>query len=232
MAFEKIIEEVTIADGKHADPMFLRKVVELGELLDIRHCVFTMGPPGAGKSSTWKTLKLAQDKDGRKTIFKDINPKVVNSDELYGFISLATREWKDGILSYTMRFLGQIEDENPKWLVFDGDLDATWIESMNSVMDDNKLLTLASNERIPLKGHMKMIFEIRDLRFATPATVSRAGILFISDSDGYQWRAFVKSWITQVRGDQEVKNDLKEKFDRYMPETLSHSRKYFKHIIP
>jgi dynein heavy chain len=216
----------------HPDPMFLRKVVELGELLDIRHCVFTMGPPGAGKSSTWKTLKLAQDKDGRKTIFKDINPKVVNSDELYGFISLATREWKDGILSYTMRFLGQIEDENPKWLVFDGDLDATWIESMNSVMDDNKLLTLASNERIPLKGHMKMIFEIRDLRFATPATVSRAGILFISDSDGYQWRAFVKSWITQVRGDQEVKNDLKEKFDRYMPETLSHSRKYFKHIIP
>jgi dynein heavy chain len=55
---------------------------------------------------------------------------------------------------------------------------------MNSVMDDNKLLTLASNERIPLKSHMKMLFEIRDLRFATPATVSRAGILYISDTDG------------------------------------------------
>jgi dynein heavy chain len=49
---------------------------------------------------------------------------------------------------------------------------------MNSVMDDNKLLTLASNERIAVKPHMRLIFEIRDLRFATPATVSRA-VFFI-----------------------------------------------------
>lgn len=98
---------------------------------------------------------------------------------------MATREWKDGILSKAMRSLGQIADTLPKWIVLDGDLDANWIESMNSVMDDNKILTLASNERIPLKPHMKMLFEIRDLRFATPATVSRAGILFISDSAGW-----------------------------------------------
>jgi dynein heavy chain len=232
MDFEKVIENTTIADGLHPDPNFLRKVVELGELLNIRHCVFTMGPPGAGRSSTWRTLAKAQDAIGKKTIWKDINPKVATSDQLYGFISMATREWKDGLLSKTMRDLGQIEDELPKWLVFDGDLDATWIESMNSVMDDNKLLTLASNERIPLKGHMKMIFEIRDLRFATPATVSRAGILFISDTDGYQWRAYVISWIAQLRADAETKAELKEKFDRYVPETLNHCQKFFKHIIP
>lgn len=112
---------------------------------------------------------------------------------------MATREWKDGLLSKTMRSLGQIPDTNPKWIVLDGDLDANWIESMNSVMDDNKLLTLASNERIPLKPHMRMIFEIRDLRFATPATVSRAGILFISDTLGTQWRSYVKSWIKQLK---------------------------------
>lgn len=73
---------------------------------------------------------------------------------------------------------------------------------MNSVMDDNKLLTLASNERIVLKAHMKLIFEIRDLRFATPATVSRAGILFISDTEGSQWRSYVKSWIIQLKCDE------------------------------
>ena len=56
---------------------------------------------------------------------------------------------------------------------------------MNSVMDDNKVLTLANNERIPLKPSMRIIFEIRDLRFATPATVSRAGILYISDDEGH-----------------------------------------------
>ena len=58
---------------------------------------------------------------------------------------------------------------------------------MNSVMDDNKILTLANNERIPLKANMRMIFEIRDLRFASHPTVSRAAILDISDDSGYQW---------------------------------------------
>lgn len=98
-----------------------------------------------------------------------------------------------------------MQDTNPKWLVLDGDLDANWIESMNSVMDDNKILTLASNERIVLKPHMRMIFEIRDLRFATPATVSRAGILFISDSFGTQWRSYQKSWINKKAYNEETK---------------------------
>lgn len=48
-----------------------------------------------------------------------------------------------------------------------------WIESLNTVMDDNKILTLASNERIALTPTMRLIFEISNLRTATPATVTR-----------------------------------------------------------
>jgi dynein heavy chain len=58
------------------------------------------------------------------------------------------------------------------------------------VMDDNRLLTLPSNERIRLLPHMKLIFEIRDLKFATPATATRAGILYISE--GKQWHNMVQ----------------------------------------
>jgi dynein heavy chain len=151
---------------------------------------------------------------------------------LYGVVLLATREWKDGLLSKTLRSLGQIPDSNPKWLILDGDLDANWIESMNSVMDDNKLLTLASNERIPLKAHMKMLFEIRDLRFATPATVSRAGILYISDTAGTQWRSYVTSWINKMKYDDERKKQLRELFDKYIAKTLFHCKKSFKHVVP
>jgi dynein heavy chain len=183
----------------YPDPEFILKIVQLGELLVIRHCVFTMGPPAAGKSTTWRMLAKANDKNNNKTTWVDLNPKVTSTNELYGFVMLATREWKDGLMSCTMRRLSQIEDDLPKWIILDGDLDANWIESMNSVMDDNKLLTLASNERISLKASMRLIFEIRDLRFATPATVSRAGILFISDTAGSQWRSYVKSWIAGLK---------------------------------
>ena len=230
--FEGVIEECAKESQLFPDPEFILKIVQLGELLEIRHCVFVMGPPGAGKSTTWKMLAKAQDKDGKKTTVRDLNPKVTSTNELYGVVLMATREWKDGLMSSTMRSLGQIPDTNPKWIILDGDLDANWIESMNSVMDDNKLLTLASNERIPLKPHMRLIFEIRDLRFATPATVSRAGILFISDTAGSQWRSYARAWIQRMKYDDQKKNDLQGLFDKYVAETLLHCKKAFRHVVP
>jgi dynein heavy chain, axonemal len=232
MRFEDVILKTTIAQNLHPEEKFIRKVVELGELLVIRHCVFTMGPPGAGKSTTWKTLAKSQTADGLKTTIVDLNPKVVSTNELYGVCDPKTRDWKDGLMSNRMRSLSEEPDNNPKWIALDGDLDANWIESMNSVMDDNKLLTLASNERIVLKPSMRLIFEIRNLKFATPATVSRAGILYISDFDGYQWRAYVKSWIAAQKYDAERKKDLQTLFDKYIDESLKHIKKTFKYTVP
>ena len=107
-----------------------------------------------------------------------------------------------------MRDLSNITTDAPKWIVLDGDIDPMWIESLNTVMDDNKVLipgrvksfiedahyikpvehslqvlTLASNERVPLTPSMRMLFEIGHLKTATPATVSRAGILFLNYAD-------------------------------------------------
>ena len=82
-----------------------------------------------------------------------------------------------------MRDLSNMPGDGPKWIVLDGDIDPMWIESLNTVMDDNKVLTLASNERIPLTPSMRLLFEVSHLKTATPATVSRAGILFINPQD-------------------------------------------------
>jgi len=217
--------------GNHPDEFFRLKVVQLEELLAIRHCVFVMGPPGAGKSQAWKTLGEARTIRGDKTKFVDINPKSVKTEELYGFISMATREWKDGLLSKIMRDLGEIPDEKPKWIILDGDLDANWIESMNSVMDDNKMLTLASNERIPLKPHMRLIFEIRDLRFATPATVSRAGILYISTDDGTQWQSLIQSWLKKLVAPDAAKETLSTCFTTYVKATLKWMAKFVGPVV-
>jgi dynein heavy chain len=102
---------------------------------------------------------------------------------------------------------------------------------MNSVMDDNKILTLASNERIVLKPHMRLIFEIRNLKFATPATVSRAGILYIDDAAGSQWKAYVKSWVVGQKYSDEIKKDLNLLFDKYVVEALRHMKKNFKSLV-
>ena len=179
-----------------------------------RHSVFLMGNPGSFKSSMWKVLKSAKTKVGDKTTVVDFSPKAISTNELYGSVNMATRDWKDGILSKTMRDLGLIPDTLPKWIMLDGDLDANWIESMNSVMDDSRLLTLPSNERIPLKPHMKMIFEIRDLNYATPATATRAGIVCTLDTDGVQWRSYVASYIKKL---QYVDKDRSEQVGALSP---------------
>ncbi len=52
-----------------------------------------------------------------------------------------------------------LQDE-AKYLVLDGDVDAVWVENMNSVMDDNRLLTLPNGERIRLQSHCRLLFEV------------------------------------------------------------------------
>jgi len=103
---------------------------------------------------------------------------------------------------------------------------------MNSVMDDNRMLTLASNERIPLLLHMRMIFEIRDLKHATPATVSRAGILYISTDDGSQWRSLINSWLVKQKYAEDIMTTFRNLFAKYIGDTLLWLLVNTKSIVP
>ena len=86
-----------------------------------------------------KTLFNTYKQDKKKPTWCDLNPKAVSNDELFGFVVQATREWRDGLFSVLMRDMANMSGEAPKWIVLDGDIDPMWIESLNTVMDDNKV---------------------------------------------------------------------------------------------
>ncbi|NXX93579.1 DYH9 protein, partial [Centropus bengalensis] len=229
--FESFVRQAVLDLGLQAEDNFVLKVVQLEELLTVRHSVFVVGNAGTGKSQVLRSLNKTYQIMKRRPVWTDLNPKAVTNDELFGIINPATREWKDGLFSSIMRELANITHDGPKWIVLDGDIDPMWIESLNTVMDDNKVLTLASNERIPLNPTMRLLFEISHLRTATPATVSRAGILYINSSD-LGWISPVSSWIDR-REIQSERANLTILFDKYLPICLDTVRtRRFKKIIP
>jgi dynein heavy chain len=230
MDFEKQIKQATVDMKLQPEDGFILKVVQLQELFEVRHSVFIVGNAGTGKSQIWKGLSRTYYNQKKKPMTVDLNPKAVTNDELFGIINPTTREWKDGLFSVIMRDLANMTSDGPKWIVLDGDIDPMWIESLNTVMDDNKVLTLASNERIPLTPSMRLLFEISHLRTATPATVSRAGILYINPGD-LGWNPQVASWI-DTREIQAEKANLTILFDKYVPLCMEAIKNRFKKITP
>ena len=138
--------------------------------------------------------------------------KAVTSDELFGSVNPTTREWRDGLFASILREQAAQSANNPnagpKWIVLDGDIDPNWIESLNTLMDENKILTLASNERIALTPQMRLIFEISHLRCATPSSVSRAGIIHLNVQD-LGWTPYITSWIESRLGDNSTATNVR-----------------------
>ncbi|SCN60390.1 dynein heavy chain, putative [Plasmodium chabaudi chabaudi] len=193
---------------------FVKKIIQLHDIINIRHCVFIMGEAGCGKTTLFNMLlEYQKTKLNLKTVSIKINPKAINIDDLYGSVHMKTREWKDGVFSKYMRSYSKKDDYDKAYIIFDGNLDSHWIENMNSVMDDNKVLTLSSNERILLKNHMNLIFEFSDLMFTTPATISRAGLVYFSVDPNSLWKNYFLSWID--KHDNFNKN-IKKLFEKLM----------------
>ncbi|XP_069922194.1 dynein axonemal heavy chain 10 isoform X1 [Oryctolagus cuniculus] len=214
--FNDAVEQVLEDKGYVILPVQVDKVVQLFETMLTRHTTMVVGPTGGGKSVVVNTLCQAQTRLGIMTKLYILNPKAVSVIELYGILDPTTRDWTDGVLSNIFREINRPTDKKErKYILFDGDVDALWVENMNSVMDDNKLLTLANGERIRLQAHCALLFEVGDLQYASPATVSRCGMVYV-DPKNLKYQPYWKKWVSQ-RQNKVEQNDLDRLFDKYVP---------------
>uniref|UniRef100_A0A8C5FLE3 Dynein, axonemal, heavy chain 6 n=1 Tax=Gadus morhua TaxID=8049 RepID=A0A8C5FLE3_GADMO len=182
------------------------KVIQLYETMMVRHGVMLVGPTGGGKTTVYTVLADALQSlhaagHGAANPFylpvqtHVLNPKSVTMGELYGEINSLTLEWRDGLMALSVRAASADLSGDHQWIVSDGPVDALWIENMNTVLDDNKMLCLANSERIKLSNLIHMLFEVQDLSVASPATVSRCGMVYI-DPDELKWKPYVQTWLS------------------------------------
>ncbi|XP_075430348.1 dynein axonemal heavy chain 1 isoform X2 [Ascaphus truei] len=220
---------------------FVTKCIQLYETTVVRHGLMLVGPTGSGKSQCYKVLAAAMTSlSGLPSVsggtyeavhFYILNPKSITMGQLYGEFDLLTHEWTDGILSSLIRAGATSTDSDKKWYMFDGPVDAVWIENMNTVLDDNKKLCLSSGEIIKLTEEMTMMFEVQDLAVASPATVSRCGMVYLEPSI-LGLTPFTECWLRCVPAVIKPYTDQLEcLLSRYLQDSITFVRSSVREVI-
>ncbi|KAG5317386.1 DYH2 protein, partial [Pseudoatta argentina] len=239
--YEEIISYITSEAIKlklQPIPMMVTKVIELYETKGSRHSTMIVGASNTAKTATWKILQntmttmKSDGKPGFNTVrVHPINPKALSLGELYGEYNLSTGEWLDGVISSIMRKTCSEDTPDEKWILFDGPVDVDWIENMNSVMDDNKVLTLINNDRIVMPNQVSLLFEVQDLASASPSSISRVGMIY-NDYNNLGWRPYVDSWLQKYSAKSDFIHEMNRLFENHVNVTLRFKLRNCEEVVP
>uniref|UniRef100_A0A663EWI5 Dynein heavy chain hydrolytic ATP-binding dynein motor region domain-containing protein n=1 Tax=Aquila chrysaetos chrysaetos TaxID=223781 RepID=A0A663EWI5_AQUCH len=227
---EEAIRKSCIKENLKDVDGFVSKCIQLYETTVVRHGLMLVGPTGSGKTKSYEVLAAAMTSlkgqpaasggNYEAVSYFVLNPKSITMGQLYGEFNLLTHEWTDGILSSLIRQGAAATDTSKKWYMFDGPVDALWIENMNTVLDDNKKLCLSSGEII----NMTMMFEVQDLAVASPATVSRCGMVYLEPSI-LGLEPFIECWLQKIPG-------IMQPFSQQLASLFKRFLKVSSHAVP
>ena len=206
----------------------IQKIMQMNEIMQIRHTTLVCGPPFSGKSCILEVLKkMVEEMNGAPVIPYIINPKAQSVPRLYGKKNEMTQDFEIGILANIFMVANQpvpIGSNERRWIILDGDIDPIWIENMNSVMDDSKQLTLENKDRILMQKFCAMIIESSNIHHASLATISRLGIIYI-DTNILTLNCYFKRWLDfkdPNDWEESTRQNLNDLFDRYVPPTVKY----------
>ncbi|PFH32513.1 putative dynein gamma chain, flagellar outer arm [Besnoitia besnoiti] len=234
---ESAVVATAAKNGLVLSDEFLIKVMQLYETSIVRHGFMLVGPTCSGKSEIASTLTTALTNIGIPTRSVVMNPKAITAQQMYGVKDALTEEWTPGVFAWMWAKYNNRALKFNTWITCDGPVDAIWIENLNTVLDDNKILTLANNDRIPMTENTRIVFEVENLNNASPATVSRAGIIYVSATD-LGWKPLVLSWLNTrsktIPNGSEEKAILTSLFEKYLfaPNTLEFALREVRHVMP
>jgi len=219
---EKFRKNLALRGYDNSRPQFIKKIVQTFETVEVRHSFMLVGVTGTGKTTILEILTESLEGKDAKYKMHRMNPKAI--EEPFLFIQKKNDVYILGVFTMLWKRCNEASSMTTKgnnWLVCDGPIDSIWIESLNTVMDDNKILTLSNNDRINMVETCRLVFECEDLRNATLATVSRAGMIYITEED-ITYRPYIISWFQK---NKDLFKDLKNKEMEFIRELIE--KKYF-----
>ncbi len=197
---EAAITEIVDKEGLISYEHWVKKVVQLYETHEVRHGIMVIGPTGGGKTQVFNVLRQALAKVRSISIREArFNPKAITAAQMYGEVDPMSDEWTTGVFAAIWSKYNNRENPYSTWIVCDAPVDTFWIENLNTVLDDNQILTLSNGDRIPMTDNVKIMFENETLINASPATVSRCGIIYVSQSN-LGWTPIVQAWAKRGPG--------------------------------
>ena len=230
-SYPELMKQINIVlERKKLDNLkiWVEKIIQTYETYHVRHGFMIVGATGTGKTTIMEVLTEAMseessNKDAKWKIHR-LNPKAVENE--YLFIQKIEDTYILGVFTMIWKKCNESSSSYSKqnnWVVCDGPIDSIWIENLNTVLDDNKILTLSNNERISMLDSCRLVMECENVKNASLATVSRCGMIYITERD-ITYKPLITSWFKRNKDllrDIKVKeDDLQKMIDKLINENV------------